>query len=253
MNVFISPTYTIFYHHLVELKLRFIYIILSFFLSFFICYYYCFQVIYIFAKPFLQYTNKFMFTNLTEALYTSIEISFLCSLFLTIPLGLYQFWCFFIPSKFKNERQKVNFTFVLIFIFFAGGVSFVYLFFLPKLYEFLLNFQISTHLLHIELQARIQSYAKLACKIFMFFTFFFQLPLIFLFLVKHNYIKLNFLFTNRKKIFFIVLIICSVVSPPDVFSQFSITLLIIIFLEILFFTGYLYEKKLTSHNINKIF
>lgn len=247
MNVLLSPTYTIFYHHLVELKLRLIYIIFSFFLSFFICYYYCFQVIYVFAKPFLQYTNKFMFTNLTEALYTNIEISFLCSFYITIPLGLYQFWCFLIPSKFRNERQKINFTFVLIFIFFVSSVLFVYLFFLPKLYGFLLNFQISTHLLHIELQARIQSYVKLACRIFVFFTFFFQFPLIFLFLVKHNYIKLNFLFTNRKKIFFIVLIICSLVSPADIFSQFSVTLLIVIFLEILFVTGCLYEKKLTSH------
>jgi Sec-independent protein secretion pathway component TatC len=121
----------------------------------------------------------------------------------------------------------------------------VYIFFLPKLYGFLLNFQITTHLLHIELQARIQSYVKLACRIFIFFTFFFQCPLIFLFLIKHNYIKLNFLFTNRKKIFFIVLILCSLVSPADIFSQFSLTLLTVIFLEMLFFIGYLYEKKLT--------
>ena len=247
MNLLISRTYTIFYHHLVELKFRLIYIIFSFFLSFLTCYYYCFQVIYIFARPFLQYTNKFMFTNLTEALYTSIEISFLCSLYITIPLGLYQFWCFLIPSKFKHERQKITLTFVIIFIFFVGSLIFVYLFFLPKLYGFLLNFQINTHLLHIELQARIQSYVKLACRIFIFFTFFFQFPLIFLFLVKHNYIKLNFLFTNRKKILFIILIVCSLVSPADIFSQFSVTLLIVIFLEILFFIGYLYEKKLTSH------
>src|SRR5204863_6435527 len=68
MNVPIFPIYTIFYHHLQELKLRLIYIIFSFFLSFFICYYYCFQVIYVFAKPLLRYTNKFMFTDLTEAL-----------------------------------------------------------------------------------------------------------------------------------------------------------------------------------------
>jgi sec-independent protein translocase protein TatC len=188
-----------------------------------------------------------MFTNLTEALYTSIEISFLCSLYITIPLGLYQFWCFLVPSKFQNQRQKVNFTFGLIFLFFVTSIVFVYFFFLPKLYGFLLDFQITTHLLHIELQARIQSYVKLACKIFMFFTFFFQFPLIFFFFVKHNYVKLDFLFTNRKKIFFIVLIICSLVCPADIFSQFTVTLLIGVFLEILFFTSYLYKKKLTLY------
>lgn len=239
--------YTNFYHHLVELKLRLVYIIFSLFISFSVCYYYCFEIIYVFAKPFLQYTNHLIFTNLTEAFYTSIEISFLCSLYITIPLLLYQFWCFMIPSKFQNQRLKSNFTFSSIFLFFITSILFVYLLFLPQFYGFLLNFQISTPLLHIELQARIQCYVKLACRVFIFFTFFFQFPLIFLSLVKYNWMKLHFVFTNRKKIFFIVLIICSLVSPADVFSQLSITLFIVIFLEILLLIGFLYEKKLTLY------
>lgn len=247
MNALILPVRSIFYRHLFELKLRLAYVIFSLFISFLTCYYYCFEIIYIFAKPFLQYSNRFMFTNLAEAFYTSIEISFLCSLYTVIPLFLYQFWCFIIPSKFENERKKLNFTFFSIFIFFIISILFVYSIFLPKLYEFLLNFQINTNLLHIELQARIQSYVELACKIFIFFTFFFQLPLIFLSLVKHKCIKLYFLFANRKKIVLIALIISALISPADIVAQLSLTLFVVISLEILFLIAFFYEKKLAFY------
>lgn len=245
-----APTFSvrsIFYHHLFELKLRLIYVIFSLFISFFICYYYCFEIIYIFAKPFLRYSNFFMFTNLTEAFYTSIQVSFLCSLYTVIPLFLYQLWCFIIPSKFENERKKLNFTFFYTLFFFIISILFVYYIFLPKLYEFLLNFQINTNLLHIELQARIQSYVELTCKIFIFFTFFFQLPLVFLALVKYKYIKLCFLFTNRKKIVLFALMISSLISPADIVAQLSITLFVLVCLEVLFLIAFFYEKKLAFY------
>lgn len=233
---------TIFYHHFLEFKLRLSYIVFSLLTAFLTCYYYIFEIIYIFTKPFLYYIKYFIFTDLTEAFYTSVEVSLFFSFYMVIPLFLYQFWCFFIPSKFANERKKLNFTFFFIFILLILSIIFVYFSLLPQLYKFLLNFQVNTSLLNIQLEARIKSYVQLVCKIFILFTFFFQLPLLFLSLIQLNLIKMNVLTKNRKKIFFSVLIFSSLFSPPDVFNQLSISLFLIFFVEILFLLGFFYEK-----------
>ncbi len=244
---------TIFYHHFFELKLRFKYLVFSLLITFLTCYHYCFEIIYIFTKPFLYHIKYFIFTDLTEAFYTSIEISFFFSFYVIIPLFLYHFWCFFVPSRFKNERKKLNFIIFVIFIFLVLSIIIVYLILLPLLYQFLVNFQLNTNLLNIQLEARIQPYVKLVCEIFVFFTFFFQLPLIFLWLIKLKCIKINILVKNRIKIFFMILIFASLFSPPDVFSQFSITLFLIFSLEALFILGFFYKKQLALMKNKKIF
>lgn len=194
--------YSNFYYHFFEFKLRLSYIIFSFVIAFLTSYYYCFEIIYIYTKPFLHYVKYFIFTDVTEAFYTSVEISFFFSFYAVIPLLLYQFWCFFIPSRFENQRKKVSFRFFFILIFLLLSIVFVYFFLLPKLYIFLLNFQINTSLLHLQLEARIKSYVQLICKIFILVSLFFQLPLIFLLLIKLEKIKMHVVTANRTKFFF---------------------------------------------------
>ena len=240
---------TIFYHHFVELKLRFNYLIFSLLATFVTCYYNYFEIIYIFTKPFLCHVKYFIFTDVTEAFYTSIEISFFVSLYIMIPLVLYQFWCFFVPSKFVHERNTLNFIIFLIYFFLIFSIIFVYFGLLPKVYHFLVNFQINTNLLNIQLEARIKSYVQLLCKIFILFTFFFQLPLIFLWLIKLRIVKINIITTKRTKIFFLALLFSSVFSPPDIFTQLGISLFLILFLEILFILGFLYKKIIAIHSL----
>lgn len=234
----------IFYHHFLEFKLRLNYTVFSLLTAFLTCYYYCFEITYIFTKPFLYYVKYFIFTDVTEAFYTSVEISFFFSFYTVIPFFLYQFWCFFIPSKFENERKNLGFTFSFMFIFLILNILFVYFILLPKFYIFLLDFQIHTNLLNIQLEARIKSYVELARKIFILCAFLFQFPVIFLSLIELQWIKTSILIKNRRKIFFFVLIISSLFSPPDIFTQISVSLFFIVFLEILFILGFFYEKTL---------
>lgn len=233
--------YSNLHYHFLELKLRLSYIIFSLFSTFLTCYYYCFEIIYVFTKPFLYYEKNFIFTDLTEAFYTSIQISFFFSFYLLIPLFLYQFWCFFIPSKFTDERKNINLTFFFVFIFLLASILIVYLCILPKLYRFLLNFQINTNLINIELQPRIKSYVELACKIFIFFTLFSQLPLVFFLLIKYKLLQVNTLAKNRVKIFFFILVVSSFISPPDVLIQITISFFFQFVIEILLLFGFFYK------------
>jgi len=244
MNTSNNSLYSNFSYHFFEFKLRLRYVILSVILSFLTCYYYYFEIIYIFTKPFLKYEKSFIFTDLTEAFYTSIQISYFFSLYLVVVLLVYQIWRFFIPSKFKNERKNVNFLFFFIIIILILSVMFVYIIVLPNLYNFLLNFQIQSSLVSIELEARIKSYVELACKIFILFTFIFELPLITLMFIKTNKLQMHFFTKNRLKIFFCILILSSLVSPPDVFTQIILSFFLQFILEILIFISFFLKKNL---------
>lgn len=162
------------YYHIKELKLRIFYLTISFLCTFFSCYYYSFEMIYLFVKPFLAYEKNFIFTDLTEAFYTTIKLNFIISIYTLIPFLIYQFWCFVIPSSFLKERKKYNFFFLTIFVLFNLSLIFVYFLLLPELYKFLLNFEVNTNFMTIQLEARIHSYVELACKIFFFLVYYFK-------------------------------------------------------------------------------
>ena len=231
-----------FYHHYLEFKLRFKYSIFSFILSFFICYYYYPCIIYFYAKPFLKYEHNFIFIDITEAFYTSIQISFFSSLYLILPLIIYQFWCFFIPSEFTKKRKKYNFLIFFVFLTSLSSIVVVYLMILPKLYEFLLDFKISTNLLNIQLQAGIKSYIQLNCKIFFFTTFFSLLPFFLFLLVKMKITKIKNLAENRFKIFLCIVFTLSLILPPDMFLQITLSVILQCITEFLILFGFLYEK-----------
>ena len=154
------------YYHVKELKFRACYLGLSFLLTFFICYYYSFEILYLFVKPFLNYDKNFIFTDLTEAFYTTIQLNLVVSMYILVPFIIYNIWCFFIPSTFLEERQKYNFFFSAIVTLLVISACFIFFLVLPELYKFLLNFEINTNFMTIQLEARIQSYVQLACNIF---------------------------------------------------------------------------------------
>ena len=230
------------YYHIKELKLRIFYLTISFLCTFFSCYYYSFEMIYLFVKPFLAYEKNFIFTDLTEAFYTTIKLNFIISIYTLIPFLIYQFWCFVIPSSFLKERKKYNFFFLTIFVLFNLSLIFVYFLLLPELYKFLLNFEVNTNFMTIQLEARIHSYVELACKIFFFSSLLFQMPITFFLAFKYGFLNTNFLVENRAKIFFINLFLAAFVAPPDVLIQILLTLYLQLIIEILLLLMFFYKK-----------
>ena len=230
------------YYHIKELKLRIFYLTISFLCTFFTCYYYSFEMIYLFVKPFLAYEKNFIFTDLTEAFYTTIKLNFIISIYILIPFLIYQIWCFVIPSSFLKERKKYNFFCITIFTLFNFSLIFVYFLLLPELYKFLLNFQVNTNFMSIQLEARIHSYVELACKIFFFSSLLFQIPIIFFLAFKYGFLNTNFLIENRSKIFFINLFLAAFISPPDVSIQILLALYLQLMIEVLLLLMFFYKK-----------
>lgn len=230
------------YYHVKELKLRTCYLGFSFLTTFFISYYYSFEILYLFVKPFLNYEKSFIFTDLTEAFYTTIKLNLIISIYILIPFIIYHIWCFFIPSTFLEERKKYNFFFTAIAILLGISLCFIYFLVLPELYKFLLHFEINTSFMVIQLEARIQSYVQLACKIFFFSSVVFQIPLFFFIAFEYGAITSDFLIKNRSQILFTNVLLAALISPPDLLTQVLLAICFQLTFEILLLTTFIYRK-----------
>lgn len=105
-------------YHIMEIRLRIMYLIISFVITFSVCYYYSLELIFLFVKPLLKHHNIFMFTDLTEALYTTINHCLFTTIFVMSPFIFYQIWCFLIPSSFLCERNKLTSICLCTIVFF---------------------------------------------------------------------------------------------------------------------------------------
>lgn len=234
-----------FFYYLSEIRYRLFYLGISFLITFFTCYYYSLELIYLFTRPFLHlnhhsalFDKGFIFTNLSEALHTTLKICFIWSFLLFLPFFFYQFWCFFTPSWFFFERARVRmYVLSATVCLFLGGLSFYFLV-LPEFLEFLLNFKINTPLFTVQLEARIDSYVRVSTGVFLIVECIFQTPLLFSLLYFFGYVDSIFLSKNRKIFVFFLLFLSALLSPPDPFAEFLIFSFFISSFELFIWIGF---------------
>lgn len=166
------------YYHWLEAKNRGFYLILSLAITLCICYIYSKELIFLYVKPFVSLERSFIFTELTEALYITLEICVIISLCLVFPLLCYQACCFFLPSLYNRERKRWSLFLSISTLLSILALLSVYLLVLPEIASILLMFEIKSQILTIQLEARIDSYVNWSSKIFLAVLVYGQLPLL---------------------------------------------------------------------------
>lgn len=249
------------FSHILEIKLRSFYFLISFVFTFIACYKYQIELLYILGRPFIELHHKFIFIDLTEAFYTTLRVCTITSLLCIFPYGIYQLWSYFIPSCYISERKFVN-IFILLFCFFLLlELSSIYCVVFPTICDFFLSYelpasgkiqnQLNTPLIIIEYTARIESYIKLTIGIFLLLLTLFQIPFLFLFIYYYKWLTCYDLCKNRKLFLFCCVLMAAFLSPPDIISQSFITFFLFCIYEFLIFIGFLFEitlKKLRKGN-----
>lgn len=229
--------------HLIELKKRLIYCLLAILIGFFVSYHFAEHIYNFLLQPLADClvgqsgqgdNSKIIYTNLTEAFLTYLKLSLLAAIFFTFPFLALQFYLFIAPALYKKER---NFILAILFfcpaLFFLGALM-VYELVLPLAFKFFLSFQNfnPSNALPIELQAKISEYLDLITQLIFAFGIAFQLPIILICLVKFGILSVEGLRKKRKYWIVIIFAIAAVITPPDVLSQMSLALPMILLYEI---------------------
>ena len=167
-------------------------------------------------------------------------VSFVGGVIMSFPYILYEFWSFVSPALYKNEK-KISIVIVFIaFFLFIVGIIFGYYIIIPFSINFLSSYAVSGV---IENNIHFISFIKTVTTIILTTGLLFQLPLFIYCLTKLNLVSPDQLAQYRRHAFVVILIMASVLTPPDVFSQILIGLPIFILYEISIFISKMSKPK----------
>ena len=237
--------------HLVEIKLRTLYLFFSLICTFFVSYTHSVEMVYVLGKPFMKFEQTFIFLELTEAFYTFLRISAISTFLLMIPFFFYHVWVFFLPSFYQAERVSIILIYFFMISLFVSELFFIYFILLPKICNFLMSFEISAEnyqseislgpLISVEFSARIESYVKLIIKILTVILLVLQIPLCVCFFYSKRILHVSNFYSNRKFLILFSLLTAAFLVPPDVLSQLLFTFLLFLVFELLIFLGLFFE------------
>lgn len=163
---------------------------------------------------------------------------------LAFPYILWQLWKFISPALYEKEKKHAKaFIFIASLLFFLG-VLFGYFVIVPMSVNFLATFSISTM---VKNQFNIDSYVSMVKTAVIASGLFFELPIIIYFLTKLGLVTPDFLRKYRKYAIVIVLIIAAIVTPPDVVSQVTVAVpMLIIYEASIFISAIVAKNKLKN-------
>ena len=202
-------------HHLIELKNRLVQVALVVSLFFGVCFYFIDFLLLWLEDPLPKQYADLTFITPTEPFFTAMKVSFMGSMFISMPWILYHIWEFIAPGL-KVKEKKVTALFVAFgTLFFLFGGLFCYFLVVPLGLKFLLNYGTNWW----KMQVTIGFYFSFVVKMILAFAFAFQTPLIMVLMTKFGVINTIKMKLYRKWAFLGTFGLAAVLTPPDIITQ----------------------------------
>ena len=244
-----------FREHLAELKKRLLLAVAFFVFAVSLSYYFSSEIFQVMVGPLQQIASeprKIIYTGLTEAFVTYVRLACYTGFFLSTPFIAIQIYLFIAPGLYKVEKIIVGLALISSPILFFAGAFFVFHYVMPKAWLFFLSFENFTDQTSLVLEARISEYFSLVLQLILAFGFAFQLPVIMVILNILGLIRADNLRRKRRLAIVINFILAAIFTPPDVLSQLTLALPLILLYEFSILLCRILENRGLSNDRYKV-
>ncbi|MEZ3501173.1 Sec-independent protein translocase subunit TatC [Pantoea sp. KPR_PJ] len=228
--------------HLIELRKRLLYCIAAVFVIFMALIYFANDIYHLVASPLISQlpTGASMIaTDVASPFFTPIKLTIIVSVFLAVPVILYQVWAFVAPALYRHERKLVMPLLFSSTMLFYVGVAFAYFVVFPLAFGFFAK----TAPQGVTIATDIKNYLDFVMTLFMAFGVAFEVPVAIVLLCWTGITTPEDLKKKRPYILVGAFVVGMLLTPPDVFSQTLLAIPMYCLFEVgVFFSRYYVGK-----------
>lgn len=233
-----------FVEHLVELRNRLLRVVVAVLCFLVVLFPFANDLYALLAAPLLRHLpegTSMIATQVASPFLTPFKLTIVLSIFLAMPVVLYQLWSFVAPGLYKHERRLVFPLLVTSSVLFYLGMAFAYFIVFPLMFAF---FQ-AVAPEGVAIMTDISSYLDFVLKIFFAFGLAFEVPIATILVVWTGFTTPAELVKKRPYIIVGAFVLGMMLTPPDIISQTLLALPMWVLFELGVVFSRLYVRKPT--------
>ncbi|WP_315763150.1 twin-arginine translocase subunit TatC [Sphingomonas sp. Y38-1Y] len=230
--------------HLIELRRRLFFCMLTIAVAFGVCYYFAEQIFAFLVQPLLAAgQKKVIFTQLFEAFFVRIKVAFFAAMMISFPVLANQLWQFVAPGLYRSEKKALLPFILATPILFTMGAALAYYVTIPVALHFLLGFQGNFGGIQQEALPSVGNYLSFIMQFLFAFGISFLLPVLLMLLERAGIVTRKQLVGARRYAIVAAFGLAAVLTPPDIGSQFLLAIPMILLYELALIGIWFTERK----------
>ena len=206
--------------HLIELRRRLLWCVLTLAVAFFACMAIAKPIFAVLVQPLLKAgQNKLIYTDIFEAFFVQVKVAFFAALMIAFPVLATQIWRFVAPGLYAKEKKAFLPFLLMTPIFFIGGACFAYFVAVPWALKFLLGFKGDVGGVQQDALPAIGNYLTFITRFLFGFGVAFLTPVLLMILERAGVVTREQLSKSRRYAMVACAAVAAVLTPPDVVSM----------------------------------